>query len=138
MRTTKTALTADDSIRPLLKKMLPAMAVLNVAVYLVTLLWGFDYTMIVGLAVGYGCCCLRMYRLAANIRTAVRLPVGKAKVLMFRQYLLHFLLLGILGYVALKFDFMNFAGLMLPQFYPRIVLGGMIFLEKRGARFGRT
>lgn len=128
----------NDSIRPLLKKLIPYMAVMNVVVYPITLIWGFDLSMIVGLVVGffYSAACLCF--LASTINSAVLRPVGRAKFMMFRCYILHYLGLGILGYLALRFRFMNFAGLLLPQFYPRMILGIMTFFEKRGNRYGRT
>lgn len=120
-----------DGIKPLLKKLFPAMTALNIPVWLVTLLWGFDITMIVGLAVGtvYSIFCCRY--LAKTINSAILKSEGKAKAMMMSCYMVRFLGLGVLGYVALSFDFMNFVGLLLPQFYPRIILSAITFFDKR-------
>lgn len=121
-----------DGIKPLLKKLLPAMAVLNLVVYPVTLIWGFDVTMIVGLVVGYFYSAFGCIYLAKTINAAVKRTKAKASAMMMSCYLIRFLGLGVLGYLALEYDFMNFVGLLLPQFYPKIILSLMTFLTKRG------
>lgn len=120
-----------DGIKPLLKKLFPRMIIINLPVWLITLLWGFDLTMIVGLAVGTAYSIICCIYLSNTINKAVLNSEGKAKAMMFSCYAVRMLGLGILGYVALKYDFMNFVGFLLPQFYPRIILTIMTFLEKK-------
>jgi len=120
-----------EGIKPLLKKLFPRMIIINVPVWLITLIWGFDLTMIVGLAVGTAysiACCIY---LASTINEAVECSQGKAKGKMMSCYAVRMLGLCVLGYVALRYDFMNFVGFLLPQFYPRIILTIMNFLEKK-------
>lgn len=120
-----------DGIKPLLKKLFPRMILLNIPVWIVTLIWGFDLTMIIGLAVGTAYSIVCCIYLADTINKAVECSQGKAKSMMMACYGLRFLGMGILGYLALSFDFMNFVGFILPQFYPRMVLTIMTFFEKK-------
>ena len=120
-----------DGIKPLLKKLFPRMILINIPVWLITLFWGFDLTMMVGLAVGTAysvACCIYLWK---SIMRAVECSQGKAKAVMMSCYLVRFLGMGVLGYFALSFNFMNFVGFMLPQFYPRIILTIMTFFEKK-------
>lgn len=119
-----------DTVTPLLKKIIPYMIVANIPVWLLSLIWGFDVTMVVGLCVGTAYCVLAYFYLAKTINLIVKLSKKKAQSLMFSCYVFRFLGLGILGYLALKYDFMNFVGLLLPQFYPRIILSLMGFNKK--------
>lgn len=121
----------DNGIKPLLKKLFPRMILMNIPVWLVTLIWGFDITMIVGLAVGTVYAIIGNMYLAETIDRAVGTSTSKAKAMMLGCYTARMLGLGILGYMALSFDFMNFAGVLLPQFYARIVLTVMQFSEKK-------
>lgn len=121
---------ATDTITPLLKKLIPYMLFANVPIWLFSLIWGFDLTMIIGLFVGTIYCILAYFYLGRTINLAVRLSKRKAQGLMLSCYFIRFLGLGILGYFALKYDFMNFVGLLLPQFYPRIILSFMGFNRK--------
>lgn len=126
------SLEKKDGIKPLLKLMIPRMIALNLPVFAVTLVWGFDPSMLVGLAVGtvYSiACCVYLWK---TINKAVEKGENKARALMMSCYLVRFLGLGVLGYFALSYDFMSFTGLLLPQFYPRIILSVMTFLEKKG------
>lgn len=120
-----------DGIKPLLKKLFPRMIIINIPVWLITLLWGFDLTMIVGLAVGTAYSIFSCIYLANTINKAVECSQGKAKSMMIGCYLVRLLGIGFLGYLALSYDFMNFVGFLLPQFYPRIVLTIMTFIEKK-------
>lgn len=120
-----------DGIKPLLKLLFPKMIVANVPVWLITLIWGFDLTMIIGLAVGTLYAIISYIYLANTINKSVVNSVGRAKWMMMRCYLVRMFLLCFLGYVALKYDFMNFVGLLLPQFYPKIILTIMNFTEKK-------
>lgn len=120
-----------DGIKPLLKKLFPRMILFNIPVWLVTLIWGFDLTMIIGLVVGTAYSIVGCIYLADTINKAVSHSRGKAKRMMMNCYLVRMLGLGVLGYLALTYDFMNFVGFLLPQFYPRMILTIMNFLEKR-------
>lgn len=116
-----------DTISPLIKKMYPFIILANIPVWLLSLIWGFDVSMIIGLVVGTAYCILAQIYLGKTINYAVKFNEIKAKRLMISCYLLRFLGLGILCYLAVEFEFMNFVGILIPQLYPRIVLTFMGF-----------
>lgn len=116
-----------DTITPLIKKLVPRMLLMNVPVWLLTLIWGFDLSMIFGLLSGTAYCILAYIYLGKTINHAVTLTKGKAKSLMISCYVTRFLVLGVLGYFALTYKYINFVGLLLPQFYPRIIFTLMGF-----------
>ncbi len=120
----------NDTITPLIKKMYPYVILMNIPVWLISLLWGFELSMIVGLVVGTVYCILAYIYLGKTINYAVNFGEIKAKRLMLSCYIIRFIGLGILGFLALKFSFMNFFGVLIPQFYPRIVLTFMGFSKK--------
>lgn len=120
-----------NGIKPVLKKLFPFMIFLNIPVWLVTLFWGFDLSMIVGLGVGTAYAILSYIYLASVINNAVTKSHRKASAMMMSCYFVRMAGLTALGYVALRGEFMNFVGLILPQFYPRIGLSILTFINKK-------
>ena len=109
-----------------------------------TLLWGFDITQLAGFALGWGYMCLCMYYLGVTCEKAVEL-VGmaecvnilmelegkKAKRTMLGCYMTRYGVLFVLCAGAMLTKAVSPVGILLPQFYPRIILYVIQIRERR-------
>lgn len=120
----------ENEISRIVKKLLPKMAVLTIICFCFTLIWGFKLENLTGFLVGYVYVCWCYYYLGKTCERAVELDVVKAKRLMMRCYLIRYGGLFVLCALAMVTGTLNFTGILLPQFYPRIILTIMQFCGK--------
>lgn len=96
-----------------------------------TLLWGFDITQLTGFLLGWGYMCLCMFYLGVTCEKAVELDGKKAKRSMLGCYMARYGVLFVLCAVAMLTKAVSAVGILLPQFYPRIILYVMQIRERR-------
>lgn len=118
-------------IKTELKTMYIGMAIINVIVFLVSLFWGFRLPMLLGLLSGYIYMCWNLFYLGYTISNGISKTQGKAKKYMQSNYILRYIVLGILAGVTFKVDFISSLGFFIPLFYPKIVLGFNILRGRR-------
>ena len=114
--------------------MLIPMAVMTVVCYAFTLIWGFDVPTLIGFAVGYGYVVVCYEYLAYSCEKAVELDVKKGKRTMLTCFAVRYAGLFALSAAAMLTGCMNVIGILVPQFYPRIVLTAKeFFIKKKGS-----
>lgn len=115
----------------LLKKICLWGGVMAAACWAFTLLWGFDITQLTGFLFGWGYMCLCMFYLGVTCENAVELDGKKAKRSMLGCYVARYGVLFVLCAVAMLTKAVSAVGILLPQFYPRIILYVMQIRERR-------
>ncbi len=111
--------------------MLVPMAVMTLVCYGVTLFWGFDVPTLIGFLLGYGYVWLCYEYLAKSCERAVELDVKKGKRVMMTCYIVRFSGLFILSAAAMLTGYVNVIGILVPQFFPRIVLTAREFFIRK-------
>lgn len=114
--------TGTNEIRSLYKKMLFPMFVLNVLVFLLTLISGFSWRNVTGFTIGYIYMAWCLWYLGETIVRAVEMNVKKARHTMLSCYVVRFAGLFALCFAAFEFKLFSVAGILLPQLYPKAVL----------------
>ena len=118
-------------LRRLVRSMLFPMAVMTLVCWAVTLIWGFDVPTLAGFALGYVYVIVCYEYLASSCEKAVELDVAKGKRVMLICFFVRFAGLFALSAAAMLTGFVNVIGILVPQFFPRIVLTAKEFLIKK-------
>lgn len=106
--------------------------------FVISLIWGFDFTMALGLMAGYVYLAFSYIYLAGSICAAVGTKdKSKAKRTMFGSYMLRYIGLFLLCWIAFEIKILNVVGIILPQLFPKIILW-IYQITKRGNGNGRT
>ena len=105
--------------------------VMAAACWAFTLLWGFAISQLTGFLLGWGYMCLCMFYLGGTCEKAVDLDGKKAKRTMLGCYMARYGVLFVLCAVAMLTKAVSAVGILLPQFYPRIILYVMQIRERR-------
>lgn len=111
-----------NPLRKMLREMVPGLLVLTFIAFLVSLFWGFKLSVLIGFVLGFLYVVLSYYYLSETIYRAVNHSKKKAQRIMFFCYLLRYLILVLLCLIALITKVINVFALLVPQFFPRIVL----------------
>lgn len=119
-----------SQIRPLLSKIYPLGGILTAFCWVFTLIWGFKLENLLGFLIGYGYMCLCYEYLGRVCEKAVRLDKKRAGRAMTSCYLIRYA--GLFGLCAagMLTGYFSFTGILLPQFFPRIILSIMQFTRK--------
>ena len=121
-------------LRELVHSMLLPMAVMTVVCWAVTLIWGFDVPTLIGFAIGYVYVVVCYEYLAWSCEKAVELDVRKGKRVMLTCYMVRYAGLFALSAAAMLTGYVNVIGVLVPQFYPRIILTAKeFFIKKKGS-----
>lgn len=113
----------DKSVlKPLLLKIYLFGGLMSAGCYAVTLLWGFDVKNLVGFAVGYVYLCLCYFYFGRVCERAVRSDIKRAARMMRSCYFLRYGGLFVLCATASLIGYANFTGIVIPQFFPRLIL----------------
>ncbi len=112
----------DNPLRKMLREMIPALSILTFIAFLISLFWGFRLSVLIGFALGFIYVVLSYYFLSETIYRSVKQSKKNAQRMMFFCYLLRYLILVILCLVAAITKFINVFALLVPQFFPRLVL----------------
>lgn len=130
----KSTIDKEIYLRPVLKKLVIAMALINVLFYGLSLFWGFDLKTLLGFIVGYVYVNVCYFYLAYTVEKCVDMNVKRAKRLMLVCYVVRYTGLFLLCFVAMQFKIFNVIGIIIPQLYPRIAFGIIQFIERKTAR----
>lgn len=109
-------------LKPILRKIYLFGGVLSAGCFAVTLIWGFDIKNVVGFAIGYAYLCLCYFYFGRVCESAVRCSVKRAAHMMRVCYFLRYGGLFLLCATAALIGYANFTGIVIPQFFPRIIL----------------
>lgn len=115
----------------LLKKICLWGGVMAAACWAFTLLWGFAISQLTGFLLGWGYMCLCMFYLGVTCEKAVDLDGKKAKRTMLGCYMARYGVLFVLCAVAMLTKAVSAVGILLPQFYPRMILYVIQIRERR-------
>ena len=115
----------------LLKKICLWGGVMAAACWAFTLLWGFAISQLTGFLLGWGYMFIFMFYLGVTCEKAVDLDGKKAKRTMLGCYMARYGVLFVLCAVAMLTKAVSAVGILLPQFYPRIILYVMQIRERR-------
>ncbi len=117
-----------------LKKVAFRSIFLNIAVFLISIVFiGLNLSVLIGLLLGTSVMLLNMLLLGMFIERVLAGSKTKAKFTMTTGYLFRLLIVGILFFASIKFDFIHPVGAMIPLFYPKVIYtGGAILKHKRG------
>ncbi len=110
------------AIRIELERLIPRIAMMNIPVYPVSLIWGFSLPFLIGLLVGTVYVCISLIYLGITIDRSVEKTVKKAQINMYVSYGVRYAMLFLLCFVGIQTKSMSFLAIIIPQFYPRIVL----------------
>lgn len=109
-----------------------------VIAFVISCLWGFDLRFLSGLAVGFLYLTFNYVFLALSIcGCADTGDTKKAKKMILGSYMLRYFALFLLCWVAFEVKIISVVGIILPQFFPRIILW-INHILKRGNGHGRT
>lgn len=111
-----------NPLRTMLREMIPSLSVLTFIAFLISLFWGFRLSVLIGFALGFIYVVLSYYFLSETIYRSVKQSKKKAQRMMFFCYLLRYLILVLLCFVAVILKVINVFALLVPQLFPRIVL----------------
>lgn len=125
-----------SALRPLLNKIYPAGGVITAVCWLFTLIWGFELRTLLGFLVGYGYMCLCYEYLARVCERAVRLDRKRGGRAVTACYMIRFAGLFLLCAMGMLTGYLNFVGILLPQFSPKIILMVMQFTRGRNKSGG--
>jgi hypothetical protein len=98
--------------------------------FCVTLFWGFEWKNLLGFAAGYGYMCFCIGYLGRTCERAVRLDKKSAGRAMTACYAVRYGGLFILCSAGVLTGIFSFAGVLVPQFYPKIILSVIQFKGK--------
>lgn len=122
---------SDNSLRKILRDMIPGLFVLTVLAFLVSLFWGFKLSILIGFSIGFVYVVLSYFYMAETISRAVKHNKKTAQRMMFGCYLLRYILLILICAIAFKTEVFNVFGVLIPQLFPRIVLMFNSFRERK-------
>ena len=120
-----------EEIKAELKTMYIGMAIINIIVFLISLFWGFSFSMLIGLITGYIYMCWNLFHLGYTISKSIYKSQKQAKRYIQTNYLFRYFILVIIAGITFKVDFISSLGFLLPLFYPKIVLGFNVLRGRR-------
>lgn len=112
----------NNSLRKILKDMIPGLFVLTALSFLASLFWGFKISILLGFLVGFIFVVLSYFYMAETISRAVKRNKKTAQRMMFGCYLSRYILLLLICAIAFKTGALNVFCVLIPQLFPRIVL----------------
>lgn len=121
----------NSYLKPVLKKLLLVMAILNLLFYCLSLCWGFNLKTMLGFVVGFIYVSICYIYIAHTVENAVNMTEKRAKRSMIVCYTVRNTGLFLICFFAMEFKIFNIIGIIIPQFYPRMAFGLMAFGERK-------
>lgn len=121
----------NEEIKKDIKIMFIGMGIINLIVYLISLAFGFSLSMLLGFIIGYIYICWNMWMLSLSVSFSVGKSPSAAKKYMYGSYLIRYAVLFVLAGIAFKTRLFSPLGIILPLFYPKIVLGYISITGRR-------
>lgn len=107
------------------------MGIVNVIVFAISLFTGFKLSFLFGLIIGYIYICWNLYYLGYTISKSVYKTQKNAKRYMRGNYILRYAILVLIFGIAFNATFISTLGVVIPLFYPKIVLGFNVLKGRR-------
>ncbi len=123
-----------NPLRNMLREMISWLLILTFISFLVSLLWGFKMSVLIGFLVGLVYVILSYCYLSETIYRAINRSKKTAQKMMFFCYLSRYLILILLCLVAVKVKFINVFAVLVPQLFPRLVLTLNNFKERKAIK----
>jgi len=114
------------------KNLVIYMAFLNSAIFILSLFWGFNIYLFLGLIAGLLFSCFNMIYLGYSINKSIEKSPEKAKRYLFINYILRYFVFCILFAISAKINLMCAIGLTIPLFYPKIIYLIKFFRKEGG------
>lgn len=121
-------------LKPVLKKLIIAMAAINFLFYCLSLLWGFDIKTLMGFVIGFIYVVICYIYVAYTVERAVDMTEKRAKRTMIVCYAVRYTGLFLLCFLAMELKLFNVIGIIIPQFYPRMAFGLIALRERKTFR----
>lgn len=121
-------------LKPLLKKLIAVMSLINLFFYVISLVWGFDLKTLLGFVIGFIYVVVCYIYVAYTVESAVDMTKKKAKRLMTVCYAVRYAGLFVLCFVAMEFKLFNVIGVIIPQFYPRMAFALIAVRERKTSK----
>ncbi|MCM1023189.1 MAG: ATP synthase subunit I [Prevotella sp.] len=116
-----------------LKFLLPRAAVLDLAVYLISLpVYKLCAEVPLGLLAGTAVMLLNFIILGLSSERAVERPLASAKGYMFGSYMIRLLITGLLFWAGIKLPQINLVAAAIPQLYPKLAYTLNAAIKKKG------
>ncbi len=112
----------SNPLMSMLREIIPGLVLLTVTAYLISLLFGFKLSVLLGFVLGLIYVVLSYYYLSETVYRAVNQSKEKAQRMIFICYLLRYLILFILCLTAVITKVINVFALLIPQLFPKPVL----------------
>ena len=123
-----------NPLRKMLNEMIPGLLILTLIAFLVSLFWGFSFSVLLGFLVGFIYVVFSYFYMSETIFRAVNLEKKKAQRMMFFCYLSRYIILVLLSLIAFKTKVFNVFALLIPQLFPRLVLMFNNFTERKAVK----
>lgn len=107
------------------------MGIVNIIVFAISMFTGFKISFLLGLVVGYIYMCWNLYFLGYTITKSVYKSQQNAKRYLRGNYILRYFILVIIFGIAYKVPYISGLGVVIPLFYPKIVLGFNVLKGRR-------
>lgn len=114
-----------------IKKLIIGISILSLLSFCISLIWGFKIEFLLGTLIGLIFTCFNMIFLGIIVTKSINMEQGKAKKLLFSSYLLRYSVFGVIFAISVYSSCINILALILPLFYPRIVLSIITFYERK-------
>ncbi len=114
---------SENVLSPIVGKLCAAMAAAGAVCFLFTLITGFEWRNLFGFSVGTANACGGMLYLAKTVERAVECSPKRAKRLMLSCYGIRLAVLTALCAVGAFTGVLSIVGIIVPQLFPRILLG---------------
>lgn len=108
-----------------------SMAIVNIIVFAISLFTGFRISFLLGLIIGYLYICWNLYFLGYTISKSIYKSKQNAKRYIRGSYIFRYALLVVVFGIAYNVDFISILGVVIPLFYPKIVIGFNLFKGRR-------
>jgi len=102
-----------------LKFILKGSCILNIVIYLLSLIFNLNISILLGLLLGTLILYINLNLLKKDINRSVEF--GSSRIRLMCGYLLRYLLICSAFYFAVKVNVVNPYGVVVPQFYPRVL-----------------
>ena len=114
-----------------IKKLVIGISILSLIAFGVSLIWGFKIDFLIGTIIGLAFSCCNMAYLGYTISKSVKMSQAKSRRYLVSNYLLRYLIFGIIFVLSVYSNYISTLAVTLPLFYPRIVLAINLFFERK-------
>lgn len=114
-----------------IKKLVIGMSILSLIAFGISLIWGVKIDFLLGTLIGLAFSIFNMIYLGYTVTKAMNMEHGKAKKYLVSNYLFRYLVFGVIFALSVYSNYVNILALILPLFYPRIVLAVIAIFDRK-------